>query len=342
MLPSRKFPRVSSLVIGIFTVLIMASAAFAADPGIPYPSTSQVSDMQTGSILYYNFYTSNPTMANLQNTRFSLTNTSTTSSAIVHLFFVDGSDCRPSNRFTCLTPNQTTTFLASDLDPGTTGYLVAIAVDQLGCPSAHNFLLGSEFVKTEQGHEASLNADAFSALYNGRAPGCDGSTSIFTILFDGNSSGTTPSYDRVPRVVVASKVPAVANGNDTRLVINRVGGNLLVGAAPIGSLFFLVYDDVEVSHSASLSPISCQLYRRLDNNFPATAPELETVIPSNRTGYLKAWNPVSDVGLLGVILNRNVNVASTPNAFVGGHNLHKLTLSATNSLIIPIFPASGC
>ena len=58
----------------------------------------------------------------------------------VHLFFVDGTSCGVADAFVCLTANQTATFLMSDIDPGTTGFIVAVAVDQQGCPVNFNQL----------------------------------------------------------------------------------------------------------------------------------------------------------------------------------------------------------
>ena len=53
------------------------------------------------------------------------------------------------------TGNQTISFLASDFDPGTTGYIVAIASDtSTGCPINFNFLIGDEFVKAASGFAA--------------------------------------------------------------------------------------------------------------------------------------------------------------------------------------------
>ena len=337
MLSSRKVTRALSALSGLCALMMMASAALAADPGIPYPSASPTSDQHPGSVLVFSFYTSSSTLPHIQNSRFSITNTSTTSPAIVHLFFIDGSTCSPSNRFMCLTPNQTTSFLASDQDPGTTGFLMAIAVDPLGCPVSHNFLVGSVFVKTETGHQASLEADGLSALYDGTAPGCNNLTVTFNLRFDGNTTGDTPSYDRLPRVLAATRVPSVADGNDTRIALVRIGGSLLTGTTPIGTLFGLVYDDLEIPHSWTLNNVGCQLYRRIDSDFPNTAPPLEQFITAGRIGWLKAWNPIDDAGLLGVILNRNANATSASNAFVGGHNLHKLTLAASNTLTMPVF-----
>src|SRR5262249_55332011 len=95
----------------------------APDPGILPQAASPVSDQRAGSVLIYNIYTSSAASPNSQDTRVSITNVEQSRSAIVHLFFVDGSSCMAADSYICLTPNQTATFLASDLDPGTTGYI---------------------------------------------------------------------------------------------------------------------------------------------------------------------------------------------------------------------------
>ena len=61
------------------------------------------------------------------------------------------------------------------------------------------------------------------------------------------------SYNALPRVLAADNIPDRASGNDTLLVINRIGGNLLVGASPIGSIFGLLYNEAEQSHSFSFN-----------------------------------------------------------------------------------------
>ncbi|MEK7830744.1 MAG: hypothetical protein AAB401_06625, partial [Acidobacteriota bacterium] len=104
----------------------------AVGPGGNFPSSAEMSDQKAGSVLVYNIYTSS-TDPNRQNTRINLTNTNSQLAAFVHLFFVfEG--CSVADNFVCLTPNQTASFLMSDLDPGVTGYMVAVAVDALGCP----------------------------------------------------------------------------------------------------------------------------------------------------------------------------------------------------------------
>src|SRR5262245_12943867 len=106
--------KLSQITFLLAVLLALAVSALAADPGLTYPITSEVSDQKAGSILVYNFYTSGATSGNTQNTRVNITNTSVTSAAFVHLFFVSES-CSIADSFICLTANQTASFFASDV-----------------------------------------------------------------------------------------------------------------------------------------------------------------------------------------------------------------------------------
>jgi hypothetical protein len=138
--------KLSHALLALFALVVMAASASAQ--GLAYPQTSAVSDQKAGSVLFYNFYTSDAANPGARNTRINITNTSTTSTAVVHLFFVQNTDCTSADNFICLTANQTASFLTSDVDPNTTGFLVAVASDQNGCPAPFNFLIGDEYVKT--------------------------------------------------------------------------------------------------------------------------------------------------------------------------------------------------
>lgn len=326
--------KLTHALLALFALVVMSSFALAADPGLVYPPTSEVSDQKAGSVLVYNLYTSGATSGNTQNARINITNTSTSSAAFVHLYFV-AEGCGIADSYICLSATQTASFLASDVDPGVSGYLVAVAVDGvLGCPVSFNWLIGDEYVKLSSGHAANLGAEAFSALYTGILPGCDANSVTATINFNGAFGG----YNLVPAVLAASNVPSRADGNDTLLVINRIGGNLGIGASTLGSLFGTLYDDAENVLSFSISG-SCQYRQIISGTNIRTAPRFETFVPAGRSGWVKLGSQGGTIGILGAQITANANAATSAGAFNGGHNLHKLTLT-TSSYTVPVFPPS--
>ncbi len=302
-------------------------------PGLPHNPQSQISDQKPGSILAYPIYTSDAANAAAQNTRLAITNTNPSRSAFVHLFFVDGSSCSVADSYICLTPNQTASVLASDIDPGTSGYVLAIATDAGGCPTNFNYLIGDEYVKFASGHQADLAAESIAALAGGLTA-CNAATaSSVELKFDG------VSYNALPRVLAASSLPSRADGNDTMLIVNRLGGSLLTNASTLGTLFGLLYDDAERAYSFSLAATTCQSRGSLTNDRPRVVPRYDQVISAGRSGWLKISGG-TDIGIFGAQINRNANAASNAGAFNQGHNLHKLTLTTTQSVTIPIFPPS--
>jgi hypothetical protein len=77
----------------------------------------------------------------------------------------------------------------------------------------------------------------------------------------------------------------------------------------------------------------------LSNAFPRTVPRLEQMIPAGRSGWMKLWS-ADNAAIMGAVINRNDNVASSPNAFKGGHNLHVLRLNERVIVTVPVFPPS--
>jgi len=219
----------------------------------------------------------------------------------------------------------------SDLDPGVMGYIVAVAVDcETGCPTKFNNLIGDEYVKFANGFSGNLRAECITAI---APPSCEAGASMATLNLDG------VEYSQVPRVLAASNIASLRDGNTQLLVLDRVGGNLATGVASLGSVFGLLYDDLENASSFSFNAGSCQLKQTLSNNFPRTTPRLDTAIPAGRTGWMKLW-PTTEVGVVGAIFNTNPNAGSNGSAFNGGHNLHGLRLQRATSFTIPIFPPS--
>jgi hypothetical protein len=301
-------------------------------PGALPQATSPVSDQRAGSVLIYNLYTSS-TDSNRQNTRISITNIEPARTAFVHMFFVDGATCSVADSFLCLTPNQTVSFLASDLDPGTTGYIVAVAVDRQGCPVDFNYLIGDEYVKFASGHAANLGAEAITAIAGG-LPFCDTNSIQAVLAFDG------VSYSVLPHVLALDNIGSRVDGNETLLILNRIGGNLATGAATLTSIFGLLFDDAENALSFSFAPGTCQFRSVLSNSFPRTAPRFDSVIPAGRTGWMKLWVAGGTAAMTGAAINFNANAAASAGAFNQGHNLHVLTTTNAMVYTIPIFPPS--
>ncbi|MBK9708286.1 MAG: DUF11 domain-containing protein [Acidobacteria bacterium] len=289
--------------------------------GTPFPPETPSSDLKPGSILIFPIYTSDPSIGSRQNTRINLTNTDQLRPAFVHLFFVDGTTCSVADNYICLTPNQTTSFLASDLDPGVTGYIIAVAVDSLGYPASFNYLIGDSYIKLSSGHSANLAAESVWAL---NIPAWNLTSSTATI----NLNGT--QYSQLGRVVAADNLPSTEDGNSTLLILDRIGGDMTNVADNIGSIFGLVYNDVENSFSFTTTQQSCQIRLPLSSSFPRSTPRYNQIIPAGRTGWIK-FTLQNEGALIGATINNTVN----PNGFRGGHSLHKITLGTT-SLTIPI------
>lgn len=318
----------TSLLTTLAFLTVMAVNSFAADPGITYPVDGVVSDQKAGSVLIYSVYTSSATSPATENTLINITNTSDFRDVAVHLFFIDGASCSPADSVVCLTRRQTVSFRASELDPGTMGYLVVVAIDNNGCPVVHNALIGDEYVKFSSGHEANLPAVAAAAA---TVPVCDASSTDVTLNFNGIQ------YDQLPQTVAISNLASRVDGNDTMLILIRPSGNMGIGADALGAVTGILYNDAENAYSFTFSSSQCQIKFSINNSTPRTAPRFTTVVPSGRSGWMKMFN-YSGAPLLGAVINFNPAASASPTAFNQGHNLHIMRLAATSSMRVPVFP----
>lgn len=328
--------RLSKILMVMAAALMFSVVAMAAEPnigpGVAFPKDGIVSDIKAGSVLFFNLYSSSASNQSAVNTKIEITNINPSQSVAVHLFFVDGDSCSPADYYFCLTPNQTYSFRASDYDPDTTGYIVAVAVNNLGCPIQFNYLIGAEYVKLASGHFTALNAESLAAV-RPLTDLCDNNSSYQSVLnFNGDD------YDRVPATLAIDNIPSRLDNNDTLVIINRAGGDLGLGVSTIGTLFGLLFNDVETPHSFSLSSNRCQYRFSFGETVPRTVPRVTSIIPSQRTGWAKFYSQ-NGAPLFGAVINRNTNSPTVASAFNGGHNLHKLTLTST-SYTIPVFPAA--
>src|SRR5262245_4150815 len=314
--------KLTHALLALFALVAISAGALAqaprgvsAGPGASLPPQSEVGDRNAGSLLFYNYYTSGMADSGGQNTRVNITNTNNTSPVFVHLFFVNADDSRAADSFICLSPNQTASFLASDVDPGTTGYIVAVASDDSGRPVVFNHLIGDERIKMTTGHAANLGAEAFAALGPpGALVGCDPDSSLAVLSFNGAVGG----YNRAPRVLALDNFSSPADGADTLLIINRIGGDLTSGGAEIGSLAGLVYDDAETSGSFSFTVERCQFQGSITSSFPRTTPPISSLVSSGHSGWLKFFSQ-SDNAYLGAAIVMKADQDSL-RAINGGHN----------------------
>jgi hypothetical protein len=316
---------------------VMSATALAqSPPGAPIPKDSALSDQKAGSVLIFNLYASSATAPENEDTRISITNTSADSAVVVRLIFVNGASGEVSNKFACLASSQTTTVFASNLDPGVTGYLIAVAVErQFGTPIGFNYLIGQADVKLASGHAARLNAVAIAALFgyiSSQTPE-DGAQ----LNFDG------VSYNRIPRTLTLTGIPGYNDGNYTLLVINRLGGDLRKGGmATIGSVSGNIYDPVSNPFPFTFTA-GCQVRGILSDIFPRMAPHFPQIIFPGTTGWMRFWSNSQDDsfssggrGVLGAAITFN----SIPNrAFNGGVNLNAETLTK-DTLLMSLIPPS--
>ncbi|HKQ79806.1 MAG TPA: Reeler domain-containing protein [Blastocatellia bacterium] len=290
------------------------------------PAAPAQESPSASSLLVFNLYTSSASNSRRQDTRISITNTDPERPVSVRLFKVDGTDGSATTDLICLGPNQTSALLASDIDPGVTGYLIAVAVDGNGCPINFNSLIGDANVKLASGHTANLTAEGFMTDIS---PPCGDGAAM--LKFDGLN------YSVAPRLLALSNIPSRSDGVETLLILNRLGGDLRTSAAPLGEISGALYDERGREFAFSTSSANRQFISLLSNDFPRTTTRFGAVIPPGSSGWMRLWL-TDDAAIIGAALNFNPtgNVA----AFNRGHNLRKLTFTQSATLTIPVLPPS--
>lgn len=338
-----------NLLATFITLLTLGIAAMAAEPVFNTPTTAEASDIKPGSLLVWNLYTSSVSGANSDNTRISITNANSEKGVSLHLFFVEGATGTVADGFICLSASHTVTLFMDQIDPGVTGYLVAVAIDgpsgyaggnNTGRPISWNYLIGDEYVKFGNTYEANLSAISFSVVGRGDVdvnPESDPFSSLAELIFDGKPG----HYNRMPRVVAISNIPSPADslgGEDpTQIVINRVSGDFTAQADKIGNVFGYLFDDMEKALGYTFNVPSPQFRSPITPNFPRTTPRSNIFVPNGRTGWMKLFSPTLDSPMLGSVI-----YGKSPNGFRGhGHNMHHLTLVEKSVITIPAYPA-GC
>jgi hypothetical protein len=315
------------LIVLFVWAAIIPVGALAQGEERPLAPGNAMSDQKPGSVLVFPLYTSSADAPHVENTRLSVTNTSATENAYIHLFFVDGRSCAPADFFACLAPERSLSFLTSDYDPQTTGYVVAVAINRQGCPISFNHLIGDAYVKMRSGHAANYGAEAFAALFGGVLPGCGPASVTATLRLDGSATG----YNAAPRELAVDGLTSPGDGGNSLLFVTRAGGDLTTRGGFVGRLQGVLYDETEApfSFTAFNGDAGCQFSVTISDFFPRTIPRYSVIVRKGRIGWIKFWS-MNGAGLLGVVLH------DAANDLPAGRNLHKLS-ATTDSFVIPLF-----
>ena len=286
------------------------------------------SGQKPSSVLFYNIYTSSSWNITASDTQISITNTSDTEDVRVHFFFVDSFSCQVADSFLYLTRSQTSHFLASDVDPDVRGYMVAVAVDENGLPTQHNYLIGTLKVKQALGptslstHSFDLQAVAFRKMTD-QLPVLSADGVATELNFDGGT--TAASYEQLPGEVAIDNFESPATA-DTRMIIYSPKTNFYAEGESGGRIFVLYFDELENPYSAMVG-MNCWLQGRLTmiRNLPLR-------IPAGQTGWARmvAYRNDARIPLLGSVIRAA--------GLSGGHNLHHLTPFPSFTITIPVFP----
>ncbi|MFZ4794154.1 MAG: Ig domain-containing protein [Blastocatellia bacterium] len=290
---------------------------------------SFVSDNIPGSILIYNFFTSAVTSSEQCNTRLTITNTHPNLGVYAHMIFIDSLDGGIVDHNSYLTPNRTVSILLSDFDPGTTGYIVTLAVDEMGFPVNFNHLVGEANVKIEAGRAFNLPALTVAALSGWTSPiEPDNVTAV--IRFDGIS------YSQLPLALSINNFPGLSNVNETTVILNLLDGDLRSGVGVIGVIYGLVYNELAQEACFGITPNGCQHRFILSNNSPRTDPRYDLLITSKKTGWMKFWVDAGQA-MTGAVVNYST-ITDNNTARNQGHNLHAITLKDSATLITNVYP----
>jgi predicted extracellular nuclease len=306
--------------------LVVQPVTELAGPGIPWSISGAAAAQRPGSLLLFHLYTSATHRRGIDS-RISLTNSHPTQAIFLRLFFVEGLTGGATEQRGALTANQTLRFLASDLDPNVTGYLLVMATDAEGSPVAFNHLLGEVSLRTESGHTASLAAFGVPAL----AP--EGQRTVVpvagraTLPFDGLV------YSPLPHTLAVSSLASPEDANQSLLVVNRLGGDLTRSISPLGILEGWLYDDVETSWRFTSDQQTPQIVFLLGSQtLPRLSPPYERILSRGRSGWMRLFPRQAGIALSGLLLQRN----DRPEGMTQGRHLHVLTTTEEARLTVPL------
>jgi hypothetical protein len=279
-------------------------------------------DQKPGSVLFFNRYSSNASNPARGDTTLTLTNTHPASNVFVRLFIISGATCQNIELQLCLAAQQTINLLASDLDPGTSGFAMAIATDAAGQPIQFNWLIGNATVK-QPGNSSLYSAVLSAVTIAKRAGGAVANTNgQAELIFD------DVNYERLPARIAFDNVQNQANGfNTTSVSLYRPPADLS-GAAASASVQITGYgtNDGQVLSSSATMPLSC--YGSFNIAALHLSPiQIGTLITAGNTGWFTA-TAADQLPLLGAQFNAG--------SFNSGNSARALTLATEYHIRVPV------
>lgn len=250
-------------------------------------AANRQSDQKPGSVLFYHRYTSSLSNPGAKDTTISFTNTSFTDSTKARLFFVNGQDCQTFDVAVCLNPQQTTTFKMSEYDPGTTGYVVAVAIDNDGKPTQFNWLIGNAQIR----QISPLNNQSYDTILSATAVAKRSSAAVTVTNNKAEMVFDDSMYDSLPSQIAADNIPSqgtsAQNANATFLGLYRPTGDLSGGTvAP--KIDFSIFN-TQGGTSIASQTLGC--YADLRLNTIRFNPQLTTTLPAGQTGWIRISTP---------------------------------------------------
>ncbi len=299
-------------------------------PGVPQVGSnaakSGVSNTKAGSALFFHKYTSDSANPSGVNTIITLTNTNPRDAVTARLFFVR--DCTVINQFANLAANQTRTFLASDVDSGKTGYIVAVAVNSQGIPSQFNWLVGSASLRDAQGHEASYNAVGVAKRSSGPVASVVGTAAEMKF--------NNVEYDSLPQLTAIDNIQSqAAGGVRTDLFVYSPRSDLSGAGAQPARITATAYEQSGVAHPAVVET-ACGLNSAVSDIW--TQPPVNSYITPTRPGWGSfAASTTDNVPLPVFALSLSDNVSSQAvGALRNARHTQVLTRLDSFSIKLPI------
>ncbi|MBS1810185.1 MAG: hypothetical protein JST84_18635 [Acidobacteria bacterium] len=285
--------------------------------------TSLPNDQKAGSFLVFPYYTSEAVTG--RDTRITLSNIGSLARALIHVFLIDGRTCNQADFFTCLTPNASFSFKASEYDPENTGFIYAVAVNSnTGIPVRNNVLIGNAFVQ-DGIYVGNYNAESFWSYGTTQGGAFDpiGQTAILAL---------GSAYDGAP-TDLSVEVQSPMDKANQKLVVAPVAGDLtyttdenllFTAAAHYGT--GQVFNEQEKGASYSnLLVGTCLRTGIISDTHPRVPFTMGNLIRSGQMGSLK-FRVTAGVGLL-------MTPRDSSNTWTGIRSLHK---TATRKAIIQI------